>query len=93
MIMEIFVGILACVAATIVVIFGWEMIRYCIADWYLSRQTINDIKENIINNLDEADGLGYEIIFRTPECKAYKKCKLHVAKTKNGKEVIMVDLI
>lgn len=93
MIMEIFVEILVSVAATIFVILGWEMIRYSIADWYLSRQTINDIKENIIDNLDEADELGYEIIFRTPECVAYKKCNLHVAKTENGKEVIMVDLI
>ena len=91
--MNIFVGFLAIIALVIVVIFGWEMIRYCIADWYLSRQTINDIKENIIDNLDEADELGYEIIFRTPECKAYKNCHLHVAKTENGKEVIMVDLI
>lgn len=91
--MNILVGFLAIIALVIVVIFGWEMIRYCIADWYLSRQTINDIKENIINNLDEADELGYEIIFRTPECKAYKNCHLHVAKTENGKEVIMVDLI
>ena len=91
--MNIFVGFLAIIALVIVVIFGWEMIRYCIADWYLSRQTINDIKENIIDNLDEADELGYEIIFRTPECKAYKNCHLHVAKTENGKEVIMIDLI
>ena len=92
MIMNIFVGILVCVTATIFVIFGWEMIRYCIADWYLSRQTIEDVKENIIDNLNEADELGYEIIFRTPECVAYKNCHLHVAKTENGKEVIMIDL-
>ena len=90
--MNIFVGFLVTIVLVIVVIFGWEMIRYCIADWYLSRQTINDIKENIIDNLNEADELGYEIIFRTPECKAYKNCHLHVAKTENGKEVIMIDL-
>ena len=93
MIMEIFVGILVCFAATIFFILGWEMIRYCIADWYLNRQTIEDVKENIIDCHNEADELGYEIIFRTPECVAYKKCNLHVAKTENGKEVIMVDLI
>ena len=91
--MDIFVGIIVSIATTIFVILGWEMIRYCIADWYLSRQTINDIKENIIDNLDEADELGYEIMFRTPECVAYKDCNLHIAKTEDGKEVIMIDLI
>lgn len=91
--MDIFVGILVCIAAAIFVILGWEMIRYCIADWYLTKQTIRDVKENIITCLDEADGLGYEVMFRTPECVAYKKCKLHIATTKNGKEVIMIDLI
>jgi hypothetical protein len=91
--MDIFVGIIVSIAATIFVILGWEMIRYCIADWYLSRQTIEDVKENIITCLDEADGLGYVVMFRTPECVAYKNCKLHVAKTEAGKEVIMIDLI
>jgi len=93
MVMDIFVGILVFIAAAIFVIFGWEMVRYCIADWYLSRQTIQDVKENIINCLDEADGLGYVVMFRTPECVAYKNCHLHVATTKEGKEVIMIDLI
>lgn len=91
--MDIFVGIIVSIAATIFVILGWEMIRYCIADWYLSRQTIKDIKENIIDCLDNADRLGYEIMFRTPECVAYKNCNLHIAKTENGKEVIIIDLI
>lgn len=91
--MDIFVGILVCVAATVFVILGWEMIRYCITDWYLTQQTIEDVKENIIDCLDEADGLGYVVMFRTPECVAYKDCKLHVATTENGKKVIMVDLI
>ena len=91
--MDIFVGFLVTIALIIVVIFGWEMIRYCIADWYLSRQTIEDVKENIITCLDEADGLGYVVMFRTPECVAYKDCKLHIATTENGKKVIMVDLI
>lgn len=91
--MDILVGIIVCFAAIIFTILGWEMIRYSIADWYLDRQSINDIKNNIIDNLDEADELGYEIMFRTPECVAYKDCNLHIAKTENGKEVIMIDLI
>lgn len=90
--MDIFAGILVCIAVAIFVIVGWEMIRYCIADRYLSRQTIEEVKENIIDCLDWADGLGYEVMFRTPECVAYKKCKLHIATTKNGKKVIMIDL-
>ena len=49
--MEIFVGILVCVAATIFVILGWEMIRYCIADWYLTQQTIEDVKVNITSKV------------------------------------------
>lgn len=92
--MDIIAGILVCVVAVIfVILLWWKIIRWSITDWYLIRQTINDIKENIINNLDEADKLGYEIMFRTPECVVYKNCKLHIAKTENGKEVIMVDLI
>ena len=91
--MDIFGGILVCVAATIFVILVWEMIRYCILDLYLRKQSIRDVKENIITCLDEADGLGYVVMFRTPGCVAYKDCKLHVATTENGKEVIMVDLI
>jgi hypothetical protein len=91
--MNIFIGIIVGIAIIIYVILWWDIIIYCIAGWYLSRQTIEDVKENIINCLDEADGLGYETIFRTPECVAYKNCKLHIAKTENGKEVIMIDLI
>lgn len=90
--MDIFVGIIVCVAAILFVILSWEMIRYCIIDLYLHKQSIREVKENIITCLDEADGLGYEIMFRTPECVAYKDCKLHVATTENGKEVIMIDL-
>lgn len=92
--MDIIAGILVCVVAVIfVILLWWKIIRWSITDWYLIRQTINDIKENIIDNLNEADKLGYEIMFRTPECVVYKNCKLHIAKTENGKEVIMVDLI
>jgi hypothetical protein len=77
------------------VIFIWEFFKLFLIDLYFHfhKQTIEDIKENIIHCLDDADELGYEIMFRTPECVAYKKCNLHIAKTENDKEVIMVDLI
>lgn len=88
--MEIFVGILG---VLIFIICIWELVKIFLIDLYLRKQTIEDVKENIITCLDEADSLGYEIMFRTPECVAYKDCKLHVATTQNGKKVIMVDLI
>jgi hypothetical protein len=70
----------------------WEILKHFLINLYSHKQSIRDVKENIITCLDEADGLGYEIMFRTPECVAYKDCKLHVATTENGKEVIMIDL-
>ena len=91
--MDVLGIILGLITFAVFIIFIWEMIRYSIEDCHLTKQTIADVKENIITCLDMADGLGYEVMFRTPECVAYKKCKLHVATTKNGKEVIMVDLI
>lgn len=91
--MNIIIGIFGAFVIVTIIICLWEMIKKFYMDLYISKQTIEDVKENIIDCLDEADGLGYEIMFRTPDCTAYKKCKLHVAKTKNDKEVIMVDLI
>lgn len=88
--MDIFVGFLG---VLIFIICIWELVKLFLIDPYLRKQSIEDVKENIITCLDEADGLGYEVMFRTPECNVYKNCKLHVAKTENGKEVIMVDLI
>lgn len=76
------------------IIFIWELGKLLFIDLYSHKPTIEDVKENIIDCLDEVHyDLGYEIIFRTPECIAYKNYKLHVAVTENGKEVIMVDLI
>lgn len=91
--MDIFIGILGAFAVIVFIIFIWEIGKSFLIDLYLHKQSIEDVKENIISCLDEADGLGYEIMFRTPECVAYKDCKLHVATTENGKKVIMVDLI
>ena len=78
------------------IIFIWEFGKLFLIDLYFHfhKQTIEDVKENIIDCIDKAYyDLGYEIMFRTPDSIAYKKCNLHIAKTENGKEVIMVDLI
>lgn len=90
-----FLGVLILVTFVITfIICVWEILKHLLIDLYSRKPTIKDAKENIIKCLDEAYyDLGYEIMFRTPECVAYKKCNLHIAKTENGKEVIMVDLI
>lgn len=91
--MDIILGIFGALVIMTIIVLLLEIIKNFFVDLCLSKKTIEDVKENIIGCLDEADGLGYEIMFRTPDCTAYKKCKLHVAKTKDDKEVIMVDLI
>lgn len=91
--MNIIIGIFGAIVIITIFVFLLEIIKNVFVDLCISKQTIEDVKENIRGCLDEADGLGYKILFRTPDCTAYKKCKLHVAKTKDGKEVIMVDLI
>jgi hypothetical protein len=92
--MDIFFVILSAFVLIAFIICMWEILKHFLIDLYSHKPTIEDVKENIIDCLDEAYyDLGYEIVFRTPECVAYKKCNLHVTKTENGKEVIMVDLI
>ena len=91
--MDIVIGIFAVFVIIAMIIFIWETMKNFYMDLYISKQTIEDIKENIVDCLDEADKLGYKIMFRTPDCTAYKKCNLHIAKTEDDKEVIMVDLI
>lgn len=90
-----FLGVLILVTFVITfIICMWEILKHFLIDLYSHKLTIEEVKENIIMCLDEAYyDLGYEIMFRTPECIAYKNCKLHVATTENGKKVIMVDLI
>lgn len=92
--MDIFFVILGIFVLITFIICMWEILKHFLIDLYSHKPTIEDVKENIIDCLDEAHyDLGYEIMFRTPECIAYKNYKLHVAVTENGKEVIMVDLI
>ena len=92
--MGIFIGIICGILTLIIfVIFVWETLKDIFSNLYIRKESIDEVKKDIIDCLDIADALGYETIFRTPECVAYKKCHLHVAKTQNGKEVIMIDLL
>lgn len=88
-----FLGFWGILTLIIFVIFLWEILKDIFSNLYIRKESIDEVKDNIIDCLDITDALGYEIIFRTPECVAYKNCHLHVAKTKEGKEVIMIDLI
>lgn len=95
--MDIIAGISGAIALSVCIIFIWELGKLFLIfliDLCSNKPTIEDAKENIIDCLDEVYyDLGHEIIFRTPECVTYKKCNLHIAKTENGKEVIIADLI
>jgi hypothetical protein len=91
--MDMFLGIWGTITLIIFVIFVWELVKDIFSNLYIRKESIYEVKEDIFNCLDFADALGYEIMFRTPECVAYKNCHLHVAHTKEGKEVIMIDLI
>jgi hypothetical protein len=93
MIMDILLEIWGILSLSLFVIFVWEILKDIFSNLYIRKESIYEVKEDIIDCLDIADALEYEIIFRTPECKAYKNCNLHVAKTKEGKEVIMIDLL
>lgn len=88
-----FLGIFGILTLIIFVIFVWEIVKDIFSNLYIRKESIDEVKEDIIDCLDIADALEYEIIFRTPECISYKNCNLHVAKTKEGKEVIMIDLL
>lgn len=92
--MNIFVIIFGLIIFAIFVIFIWEMIKSMVSEetTFFNDASIYEVTEYIDNALREARFYDYEMMFRTPDCKAYKKFNLHVAKTKADKEVIMIDL-
>ena len=92
--MNIFVIIFGLIIFAIFVIFIWEMIKSMVSEetTFFNDASIYEVTEYIDNALREARFYEYEMMFRTPDCKAYKKFNLHVAKTKADKEVIMIDL-
>jgi len=92
--MNIFVIIFGLIIFAIFVIFVWEMIKSMVSETtFFNDASIYEVMEYIDNALLEARFYDYEMMFRTPDCKVYKKFNLHVAKRKeNDKEVIMIDL-
>lgn len=92
--MNIFVIIFGLIIFAIFVIFVWEMIKSMVDETtFFNDASIYEVTEYIDNALREARFYDYDMMFRTPDCKAYKKFNLHIAKTKDSnKEVIMIDL-
>lgn len=91
--MNILGVILGLIVFAVFVIFVWEMLKSSILETMFSDASIYEVTEYIDNALREARFYEYEMMFRTPDCRAYKKFNLHVAKTKDSnKEVIMIDL-
>jgi len=85
--------ILGLIVFAVFVIFVWEMLKSSILETMFSDASIYEVTEYIDNALREARFYDYEMMFRTPDCKAYKKFNLHIAKTRDSdKEVIMIDL-
>lgn len=80
---------------TIVIIFLWEMIKSMIKSIIrkkmFSDASIYEVTKYIDNTLRKARFYEYEMMFRTPDCKAYDKFNIHIA-TKGDKEVIVIDL-
>lgn len=90
--MSILYIILCLIVFTIVIIFLWEIIKLIIIHKKMfSDASIYEVTENIDNALSEAKFYEYEMMFRTPDCKAYGKFNIHIA-TKGDKEVIIIDL-
>ena len=92
--MNIFGIIFGLITFAIFVIFVWEMIKSMASETeFFNDASIEEVKEYINAALLDARFYDYDMMFRTPDCKAYKKFNLHIAKTRDSnKEVIMIDL-
>ena len=89
--MDILYIILGLLVFTVFIIFVWEMIKSIILETMFSDSSIYEVMEYIDNALNNAKFYKYEMMFRTPDCKAYDKFNIHIAK-KGDKEVIIIDL-
>lgn len=83
--------ILGLIVFIVFIIFVWEMIKSIILETMFNNSSIYEVMEYIDNALNNAKFYKYEMMFRTPDCKAYDKFNIHIAK-KGDKEVIMIDL-
>ena len=83
--------ILCLIVFIIVIIFLWETIKSIIHKKMFSDASIYEVTEYIDNALHKTRFYEYEMMFRTPDCKAYDKFNIHIA-TKGDKEVIIIDL-
>ena len=63
----------------------------CYSDDY--SEDVIEIHKELKESIDKASK-NYKVYFRTPECKVYEECNVHIA-TREGSEekVIIVDLI
>lgn len=55
-------------------------------------EDVIEIHKKLKESIDKANK-NYKVYFRTPECKIYEGCNIHIATVEgSGEEVIMVDL-
>lgn len=55
-------------------------------------EDVIEIHKKLKESIDEANK-NYKVYFRTPECKIYEGCNIHIATEEgSGEKVIMVDL-
>ena len=55
-------------------------------------EDVIEIHKKLKESIDKANK-NYKVYFRTPECKIYEGCNIHIATEKeSGEKVIMVDL-
>ena len=90
-ILYIILGLLVFTVFTVFIIFLWEMVKSIILETMFSDSSIYEVIEYIDNALNNAKFYKYEMMFRTPDCKAYDKFNKK-KKKKGDKEVIMIDL-
>lgn len=55
-------------------------------------EDVIEIHKKLKESIDKANK-NYKVYFRTPECKVYEGCNIHIATVEgSGEKVIMVDL-